>query len=98
MSISRWPDWMKRETVAAYADLRPAAVDQYVKRGLLPQPHKLGEALLWSRAEVDKAISGDDFDGDSRTDVDPYLQGVANAAKADDDHASAPRPLRARQG
>ena len=42
----RWPAWMKRETAACYTDLSPAAIDQYGKRGLLPQPHKVGEALL----------------------------------------------------
>lgn len=52
----RWPAWMKRETVATYTDLSPAAVDQYVKRGLLPRPHKIGEALRWSIDEIDEAI------------------------------------------
>jgi len=47
---------MRRETLAAYIDLSPGAVDQYVKRGILPRPHKIGEALLWSAEEVDAAI------------------------------------------
>jgi hypothetical protein len=81
MPEPRWPDWMKRETVAAYADLRPGVVDQYVKRGLLPTPRKLGEALLWSREEVDKAIRGGDGNADSTVDSDPYLERIANAEK-----------------
>lgn len=52
----RWPGWMSRQTVAAYTDLSLAAVDQYVKRGLLPRPHKIGEALRWSIEEIDVAI------------------------------------------
>jgi len=74
----RWPAWMKRQTVAIYTDLSPVAVDQYVKRGLLPKPYAVGEALLWSRDEVDKAIRGapsvdDDY-------VDPYLAALERAA------------------
>lgn len=40
-----WPDYCKKETLARRLDLEIGAVDQYVKRGLLPSPHKVGEAL-----------------------------------------------------
>jgi len=42
-----WPDYCKKETLARRLDLEIGAVDQYVKRGLLPSPHKVGEALLF---------------------------------------------------
>lgn len=31
-----WPDWCKRETLARRLDIEPGAVDQYVKRGVIP--------------------------------------------------------------
>lgn len=48
-----WPDYCKKETLARRLDLEIGAVDQYVKRGLLPSPHKVGEALLFCWQEVD---------------------------------------------
>lgn len=73
-----WPDYMTRETLARRLDLKPGAVDQYVKRGILPPPRKVGEALLWSWVEVDNFIRT----GKAVEVVDdPYERGI-NAAKA----------------
>jgi len=73
-----WPDFMTRETLAKRLDLKPAAVDQYVKRGCLPPARKVGDALLWSWSEVDTFIrtgkAGEVVD-------DPYMRGL-DAAKA----------------
>ena len=54
--ISPWPDYMTKEVLARRISLKLGAIDQYVSRGLLPPPHKLGEALLWHWPEVDAAI------------------------------------------
>jgi predicted DNA-binding transcriptional regulator AlpA len=80
--MKRWPDWMKRETAAAYTDLSPGAIDQYVKRGLLPQPYKVGEALLWSRAELDSAIRGVPAAAASPPTADAYTEGTLRAKAA----------------
>ena len=74
-----WPDYMTKKTLARRIDLAEGAVDQYVKRGLLPPPVKIGEALLWRWVEVDAALKS----GNARevTNDDPYIRGV-NAAEA----------------
>lgn len=77
-----WPDYMKRETLARRLDLAPGAVDQYVKRGLLPMPHKIGEAQLWCWSEVDNWLRGVTPDVASATSSDPYLAGLGNGQKS----------------
>ena len=73
-----WPDYCKRETLAKRLNIAAAAVDQLVKRGLLPPPIEVGEARLWRWHDVDdylaKRHSNDQVD-------DPYLRGV-HAAQA----------------
>ena len=73
-----WPDYCTRETLAKRLDLKPGAIDQYVKRGILPPPRMVGEAQLWCWVEVDNFIrtgkAGEVVD-------DPYARGI-NAAKA----------------
>lgn len=91
----RWPGWMTRETVAAYTDLRPGAIDQYVKRGLLPEPHPVGEARLWSKEEVDRAIGGEQSDPAAAPQHhDPYIEGLNRAAPSIQGRAAVPRALR----
>ncbi|MEM7746626.1 MAG: hypothetical protein AAF346_00125 [Pseudomonadota bacterium] len=53
-----WPDYLKREMLAKRLSIAPGAVDQYVKRGLLPKPIHLGEAILWRWADVDAYVAG----------------------------------------
>lgn len=86
-----WPDYMRRETVADRLDMKPAYFDQLVRRGVLPQPRKVGEQMLWSWAEVDAAIKGGKT-AEPTTD-DPYLAGARRAAEA-----PAPRQARPQQG
>lgn len=74
-----WPDYLKKETLARRLDLEIGAVDQYVKRGLLPSPHKVGEALLFCWAEVDSYLRGGNT-AESEHD-DPYLAGLRRGPK-----------------
>jgi len=75
-----WPDYCKKETLARRLDLETGAVDQYVKRGLLPSPHKVGEALLFCWAEVDSYLRGGNTAESEH--VDPYDAGARRAAEA----------------
>jgi hypothetical protein len=52
-----WPDYMKRETLAKRLDLAPGAIDQLVKRGLLPGPIQIGEARLWCWDDVQARLA-----------------------------------------
>jgi len=95
----RWPDWMSKDTLAAYTDLKFGAIDQYVKRGLLPRPHMIGEAQRWSKQEVDDAIRGAEHDAVHSGANNPYLERIANAAKNLSEVRAAPaRALREGQG
>ena len=75
-----WPDYCKKETLARRLDLEIGAVDQYVKRGLLPSPHKVGEALLFCWQEVDSYLRGGNTAESEH--VDPYDAGARRAAEA----------------
>ena len=77
--ISPWPDYMTKEVLARRISLKLGAIDQYVSRGLLPPPHKLGEALLWHWPEVDAAIQGRKS---AEQHDDPYDIGAARASEA----------------
>lgn len=68
------PDWVSRETLAYRLDLAAGAVDQLVKRGILPEPHKIGEALRWRWSEIESRLSGSkEITVEAE---DPYDQGV----------------------
>ena len=67
-----WPDYLKRETLAKRMNIEPGYVDQLVKRGVIPPPHKVGEALLFSWVEVDNAIRAGNT-VESLNVLDPYM-------------------------
>lgn len=73
-----WPDYMSRETLAKRLDLPVGAIDQYVKRGLLPRPIKVGDALRFAWRDVDSFLRNGKTDGDSD---DPYILGARRAAE-----------------
>lgn len=88
-----WPDYMKRDTLAARLDLKPGAVEQYVKRGLLPPPTRLGEADLWYWPEVHKWISRSPDESRQDDEVDPFMEALKDEAPSHGS-TSAPRALR----
>jgi hypothetical protein len=79
---------MKRETLARRLNLAPGAIDQLVKRDLLPPPVQFGEAVLWRWQTVDDFISR----GHHGAEDDPYMRGLHAAETA------APRLSREEQG
>jgi predicted DNA-binding transcriptional regulator AlpA len=92
----RWPDYLRRETLARRLNLAPGAIDQLVKRGLLPPPLRLGEALLWRWATVDEILTR----GQPTATDDPYARGInaveAPATRAPDPEQSPPQTTRDR--
>jgi hypothetical protein len=69
------PDYCKRETLAYRLDVAPAVIDQYVKRGLLPEPVQFGEAKLWRWADVEARLASGPVTDDAPP-VDPYELGI----------------------
>jgi hypothetical protein len=90
------PDYVSRETLAYRLDMKIGAIEQLVKRGVLPPPISIGEALRWWWPDVDRRIRGDDLQTSATAHEadDPYLKAI-NGAAADIEHQiAAPRPLR----
>ena len=79
------PAYMSRETLAQHLEIKPGAVDQYVRRGLLPSPVTIGEALRWRWDDVDEWIRSrtrGDVSGYADDVKDPYMPGTVNASPA----------------
>ena len=71
------PDFVSRETLAYRLDMTIGALEQYLKRGLLPPPVKIGEALRWNWDDVVKRLASRTATVD--TAVDPYdVDGAGN--------------------
>ena len=90
------PDYLSKESLAHRLDMKVGAIDQLVKRGILPPPHQIGEALRWWWPEVDRRIRADDLqDTSTASDAeDPYLSAINGPASDPEHQAPAPRPLR----
>jgi hypothetical protein len=87
--MRRWPDYLRRDTLAARLDVAPGYVDQLRKRGLLPEPIRLGEAELYRWADIEQVLQSGSVHADVRAD-DPYLDAL-NAPSAEASTARAPR-------
>ena len=71
------PDYVDAATLAHRLDCSKSTVHDYVRRGLLPQPMKIGELVRWRWTDVERFI--DALEAGPRAD-DPYLAGIENAA------------------
>lgn len=67
-----WPDYLKIRTLAKRLDLEVGAVEQMVKRGLLPPPVKIGEAQLWRWQDVDAYLRA----GRAESADDPIMRAI----------------------
>ena len=83
-----WPDYCRRETLAKRLDVAAGAIDQMVRRGLLPPPVMIDGAPRWRWQDVDAMMA----EGKVADAPDPYIAGIHNAAQA-----PAARPLRQKQ-
>ena len=76
--------YLSRKSLADKLDLAEGAIDQLVKRGILPEPLTIGEAKRWRWDDVDAQLRGMVAGVSQATDEqqDPYLAGVAHVAVA----------------
>tara|TARA_R110000851_G_scaffold159249_2_gene302505 strand:+ start:812 stop:1054 length:243 start_codon:yes stop_codon:yes gene_type:complete len=70
---SRPPSFVSKATLAAELDVSESTIDSFVKRGLLPQPFKLGGSVRWSWADVASQLTAKASGGDDR-----FMSGVDN--------------------
>ncbi len=90
------PDYVSRETLAYRLDMKVGAIEQLVKRGVLPPPLSIGEALRWWWPDVDRRIRGDDLQTSATAHKadDPYLKAINGSAEDIEHQIAAARPLR----
>ena len=55
---ARWPQLMKRRTLAEYLDISEAAVERQVIAGTLPTPVTFAGRAHWRKDQVDAALAG----------------------------------------
>jgi len=83
------PAYCSAETLAYQLDLSRSAIDDYVRRGLLPPPLLVGATQRWRWEDVDEFILASNgpcvtdnqlSPGFPSNQNDPFLQGVAIVA------------------
>ena len=70
------PDYVGAATLAHRLDCSKSTVHDYVRRGLLPQPRKIGELVRWRWTDVERFIDA----LEAGPQDDPYLVGIENGA------------------
>jgi predicted DNA-binding transcriptional regulator AlpA len=76
------PAYVSRSTLAHELDCAPSTVDELVRRRVLPKPIKLSSGCVrWCWSDVVLALAS--LKGGDATEIDPYLQGIHNAKKAE---------------
>ena len=75
------PDYVSAEMLAHRLDCSKTTVHDYVRRGILPKPIRIGELVRWRWVDVEKWIelleTGDDGHANAN---DPYLAGVEHGS------------------
>ena len=74
------PDYVSAETLAHRLDCSKSTVAEYVRRGLLPKPLKIGELVRWHWANVEKFIAELENSPAEADAADPYLDGIDRGA------------------
>jgi predicted DNA-binding transcriptional regulator AlpA len=73
------PAYMSRATLAHALDIAESTVDDFVKRGILPQPIRLSPGCVrWQWAAVQAALDSLSGTGSARSPDDPFMAGVEN--------------------
>jgi predicted DNA-binding transcriptional regulator AlpA len=69
----RPPSFLSKATLAAEFDISESTVDEWVRRGIFPQPVRLGGSVRWRWAEVSASIKPV-----VAVDEDPFMKGLGN--------------------
>jgi len=66
----RPPSFVSKATLAAELDISASTVDNYVQRGLLPKPVRIGGSARWYWEDVVAALRG------RAAESDPFMEGL----------------------
>lgn len=75
ISGDRPPSYLDKKSLAAEFCISESTVDEWVQRGHLPRPIRLGGSVRWCWAEVDARMKAR-----SAPEADPFMAGIANAS------------------
>ena len=74
----RPPSYLGKARLATELDISETTVDDYVRRGLLPKPVKLGGSVRWSWSQVQALLDVHSISGPSD---DPFMAGLKNVSQ-----------------
>jgi predicted DNA-binding transcriptional regulator AlpA len=75
------PAFVTRKRAALELDMSPDTFDEYVRKGVLPQPKRRGKLTRWKWAEIADALDGGNLSVVQST-ADEYDRGVDRAKAA----------------
>ncbi len=74
----RPPSYLGKARLATELDISETTVDDYVRRGLLPKPVRLGGSVRWSWSQVQALLDAHSISGPSD---DPFMAGLNNVSQ-----------------
>lgn len=74
------PDYVSAQTLAYRLDCSRSTVDDYVRRGLLPGPIRVGGMQRWRWSDIETWIAQSEGQGRDKEENDPYIRGVDRLA------------------
>ncbi len=74
----RPPSYLGKARLATELDISETTVDDYVRRGLLPKPVRLGGSVRWSWSQVQALLDAHSISGSSD---DPFMAGLNNVSQ-----------------
>ena len=74
------PDYVSAQTLAYRLDCSRSTVDDYVRRGLLPGPIRVGRMQRWRWSDIETWIAQSEAQGRDKVEDDPYIRGVDRLA------------------
>ncbi|MBN9079697.1 MAG: hypothetical protein J0H84_26135 [Rhizobiales bacterium] len=77
----RPPSYVSKITLAAELDVSESTIDEYVQRGLLPKPIRLGGSVRWCWAQVQASLNPLASAG-GLSEQDPFMEGLKNVSPA----------------
>jgi predicted DNA-binding transcriptional regulator AlpA len=74
------PDYVSAQTLAYRLDCSRSTVDDYVRRGLLPGPIRVGRMQRRRWSDIETWIAQSEAQGRNEVEDDPYIRGVDRLA------------------
>jgi len=77
---ARPPSFLSCASLARELDISESTVYEWVAKGIIPPPRKMGFSSRWCWQDVQNWLSAAPSAGNLPADADPYMKGALNAA------------------